>query len=302
MKLLITGAWRYTEYQLCEIEELGHSVVFMQNESEELPCDYESVDGVICNGLFLHHPIERFVNLRYIQLTSAGFDRVPMDYALSHDIVIKNARGVYSVPMAEFALSSVLSVYKQTDHFRSAQASHRWDKHRGLRELFGKRVCIVGCGSVGSECALRFAAMGCDVNGIDAVPMLQNGFNSVLPVNFLYDEISASDITVLTLPLTKGTRGIINKSMLEALPSGAVIVNISRGAVIDTAALTEVLSERDDITAILDVFEEEPLDIGSRLWDLKNVIITPHNSFVGEGNAERLWSVIINNLRKSESK
>lgn len=302
MKLLITGAWRCTERQLDEIEQLGHSVVFMQNESEELPCDYASVEGVICNGLFLHHPIERFTSLRYIQLTSAGFDRVPMDYALSHGIAVNNARGVYSVPMAEFALSSVLSVYKQTDHFRTAQAAHRWDKHRGLRELFGKRVCIVGCGSVGSECALRFSAMGCEVNGIDAVPMLKNGFDSVLPVSFLYDETSASDITILTLPLTRGTRGIINRSMLEALPEGAVLVNISRGAVIDTAAMADVLAERDDVTAILDVFEEEPLDGSSPLWNMKNVIVTPHNSFVGEGNAERLRSVIIDNLRKTESK
>ena len=302
MKLLITGAWRYTERQRDEIDRLGHDVIFMQNESDALPCSYEDVEGVICNGLFLHHPIERFVNLRYIQLTSAGFDRVPMDYAISHGIEVNNARGVYSVPMAEFALSSVLSVYKQAEHFRAAQAEHRWDKHRGLRELFGKRVCIVGCGSVGGECAIRFSAMGCEVTGIDAVPKLQNGFSSVLPVRFLSDEISSSDIIVLTLPLTRGTRGIINRAMLESLTDGAVIVNISRGAVIDTAALIEVLAAREDITAILDVFEEEPLDGDSPLWDMSNVTVTPHNSFVGEGNAERLWSVIINNLRKNEAK
>lgn len=302
MKLLITGAWRYTSEQLSEIEKLGHSIMFMQDESASLSCGYDSVDGVICNGLFLHHPIDRFSNLKYIQLTSAGFDRVPMDYVASHNITINNARGVYSIPMAEFALSSVLSVYKQTDHFRSAQASHCWNKHRGLRELSGKRVCVVGCGSVGSECAIRFSAMGCEVIGIDAVPMLKNGFSAVLPVSFLKDTVSTSDITVLTLPLTKGTQGIINKSILETLPEGAVIVNISRGAIIDAEALLTVLSKRQDVTAVLDVFTEEPLPAESQLWDMSNIVITPHNSFVGEGNAYRLWSVIIGNLRAFDSK
>lgn len=302
MKLLITGAWRHTEDQLSRIHQLGHEVFLLQNENDVLPCDYEDVDGVICNGLFLHHHIERFVNLKYIQLTSAGFDRVPMDYVASHNITINNARGVYSIPMAEFALSSVLSVYKQTDHFRSAQASHCWNKHRGLRELSGKRVCVVGCGSVGSECAIRFSAMGCEVTGIDAVPMLKNGFSAVLPVSFLKDTVSTSDITVMTLPLTKGTQGIINKSILEALPEGAVIVNISRGAIIDAEALLTVLSKRQDVTAVLDVFTEEPLSVESQLWDMSNIVITPHNSFVGEGNADRLWSVIIGNLRAFDSK
>ena len=77
MKLLITGAWNCTKEQLNQIEKLGHSIVFLQNEKDNLPCCYEEVEGVICNGLFLQHPIERFKNVRYVQLTSAGFDRVP---------------------------------------------------------------------------------------------------------------------------------------------------------------------------------------------------------------------------------
>ena len=94
MKLLITGAWKCTSEQLNQIETMGHSVIFMQNEKDELPCLYEEVEGVICNGLFLHHSIEKFTSLRYIQLTSAGFDRVPMDYVQAHGIAIHNARGV----------------------------------------------------------------------------------------------------------------------------------------------------------------------------------------------------------------
>ena len=220
-----------------------------------------------------------------------------MEYILSNNIKIFNARGVYSVPMAEFALSSVLSVYKQTDHFRAMQKMHAWNKHRGLRELFGKRVCIVGCGNVGEERALRFSAMGCDVIGIDPICMEKDGFSKILPVSDLYSQVAISDILVLTLPLMKETRGLINESLLESLPIGAVLVNIARGSIIDTNSLISVFSKRNDLIAVLDVFETEPLASESPLWDMENVIISPHNSFVGEGNAERLCSVIINNLR-----
>ena len=167
MNLLITGAWQEAREHFDEIEALGHSIVFMQQEKDALPCDPGWVEGTICNGLFLHHPIDAFPNLRFIQLTSAGFDRVDMAYVQSHGIEIHSARGVYSIPMAEFALCGVLRLYKQTRFFEENQRAHRWEKHRGLRELFGKTVVIVGCGSVGTECAKRFSAFGCRVIGAE---------------------------------------------------------------------------------------------------------------------------------------
>ena len=153
MRILVTGAWRFTETERKAVENLGHEVVFMQNEKDELPCAPESVEGVICNGLFLSHPIEKFTALRYVQLTSAGFDRMPMEYAKSHGIVVQNARGVYSVPMAEFALCGVLDLYKRSRFFYENQKNRVWEKHRGVLEIFGKCVAVVGCGSVGTETA-----------------------------------------------------------------------------------------------------------------------------------------------------
>ena len=140
MKLLITGAWRSTQEQLNTIKEMGHEIIFMQNEKGELPCSYEEVEGVIANGLFLSHPIERFTSLRYSQLTSAGFDRVPMGFVEKRGIKIHNARGVYSIPMAEFAISGVLQLYKQARFFAKNQEECIWEKHRGILELFGKTV------------------------------------------------------------------------------------------------------------------------------------------------------------------
>ena len=296
MKILITGAIQYSEEYISCIRSMGHSVIWMQNEKDVLPISYEEVEGVICNGLFLHHPIERFRNLKYIQLTSAGFDRVPLEYIKAKGIAIHNARGVYSIPMAEFALSSVLSVYKQSKHFAMSQEQHCWNKHRGLRELYGKSVCIVGCGSVGEECAKRFSAMGCQVFGVDVFPREDKNYVRIFALDSLNEVLTYADVLILTLPLTEESRHIIGKDQLSLLPNDCVIVNISRGAIIDTDALIDILTKKD-ITAVLDVFEGEPLNENSPLWDMENVVVTPHNSFVGEENSNRLYELIIRNLK-----
>ena len=294
MNLLVTGAWSDGKNCIAELEAMGHTVTFMQYEKDELPCSYEWVEGVICNGLFLTHPIEQFTNLRYIQLTSAGFDRVDMDYIKSHGIEIHNARGVYSIPMAEFALCGVLQLYKQAAFFRENQRKHLWEKHRGLLELAGKNVLIVGCGSVGNECAKRFKAFDCVLTGVDLSPREDSLYNEMLPLDKLGNALKQADIVVLTLPLTEQTRHLIDNRKLSLMKDGATLVNIARGAIVYTEAL---LNHIDRFTgAVLDVFEEEPLNKNCPLWDKPNIILTPHNSFVGEGNGERLREVIVENL------
>lgn len=296
MNILVTGAWGDAKRHLAELETMGHSVCFLQCEKEELPCPYTWVEGVIGNGLFLSHPIERFTHLRYIQLTSAGFDRVDMDYVRAHGIEIHNMRGVYSVPMAEFAVCGVFQLYKQAAFFRENQKRHRWEKHRGLMELSGKRVLIVGCGSVGNECAKRFAAFGCAVTGVDLYPREDDLYGEMLPLERLDDALGQADILILTLPLTAETKHLMDDNRLRLLKSTAVLVNIARGAIVDTGALIRRIDTLGG--AVLDVFEEEPLGEDSPLWDKENVILTPHNSFVSEGNGERIKTVILANLKQ----
>lgn len=300
MRLLITGAWQDAGTYMDRIREMGHEALFLQQEKELLPCGEAWPEGVICNGLFLHHPIEKFENLRYVQLTSAGYDRMDMEYAAEHRIAVYNARGVYSVPMAEYAVGGVLQLYKQFPYFRENQKRHIWEKHRGLMELSGKNVCIVGCGSVGSECAKRFRAFGCAVTGVDLLPMEHDDFDRIRPVAELDAALSDADIVVLTLPLTEKTRHLMNATRFGVMKPGAVLVNISRGAVVDTPALEAALQAGYLRGAVLDVFEEEPLGENSPLWDFENVIITPHNSFVGDGVRQRLMDVILNNLKKEK--
>lgn len=296
--MLVTGAWREAKAYIEELEAMGHCVIFQQQESEPLACPAQEVEGVICNGLFLYHPIEKFTSLRYIQLTSAGYDRVPLDTIRERGIELHNAADVYSTPMAEFALGGVLQLYKRFDTFRSNQRQHHWEKQRNLLELSGKTVCIVGCGNVGKACAKRFAAFDTRVIGVTAHPRSIDWFEDICGLDELDEVLKVSDIIILALPLTEETRHLIDERRFEMMKQNALLVNIARGAVVDTEALVRALEDRMILGAVLDVMEEEPLPADSKLWDMEQVVLTPHNSFVGEGNGTRLAAMVKDNLKR----
>lgn len=297
MNILITGAITLNENFKKNILDLNNNILFQQHEKDELICDYSWVEGVICNSLFLYHDITKFKNLKYIQLTSAGYDRVPLNYITKNNIKIYNAKGVYSIPMAEFVISSVLQIYKQNRFFNDNQKKHIWEKNRNLLELFGKNVCILGCGNVGTECAKRFKAFECNVYGVDINIYQNKYFDEIINIKSLNEILPKGDIVVLTLPLTSLTKHLFDKNKFNLMKENAILINISRGAIINTDDLINYSSKLNAI--ILDVFEEEPLNENSPLWNMSNVIITPHNSFVGENNNARLYKLILNNLREN---
>lgn len=297
MTVLVTGAWNCTEIQLNRLRELGHTVLFQQHESAPLVCDPSSVDAVICNNLFITHPIEGFTSLRYIQLTSAGYDRVPLDYIRAKNIVIHNAAGVYSVPMAEFAIAGVLCLFKKMRSFWKQQEMQLWNKQRDLVELCGKKVCIVGCGNLGQECARLFRAFDCNVRGVNRSTGEKPFFDKIVSLTQLSEEVEGADITLCAIASTSETRHLFSSTVFNRVKAGSIFINLSRGNVVDTKALEKAL--RGSLGgAVLDVFEEEPLPKEHQLWSLPNVLISPHNSYVGDGNAARLEKLILDHFRR----
>lgn len=294
MNILITGAFQINDAQLAELRAMGHNVVTHSDERAGVD-NPEIYEAVVCNGLFLYNSIERFTNLRLIQLTSAGLDRVPLEHIKAHGIELHNAAGVYSIPMAEFVIGGLLQLYKQSRFFEENQARHKWEKHRGLLELSGKRVCILGCGDVGREIAKRLNAFGCRITGINRTVRKIENFDEILPLNELVSATKNCDVLVCSIALAPETRGIASKAVFESLSKDAAFVNVARGALVDEDALIDWL--RGGGRAVLDVFEEEPLSAQSPLWDMENVILTPHNSFVGDGNRARLWEKIKEGLK-----
>ncbi len=302
MNLLLTGCFKYTEVQKEKLASLGFKIYFVQQEKEALPLAAAEVDATVCNGLFLSHNIEDFTNLKFIQLTSAGFDRVPVDYIKAKGIALHNARGVYSVPMAEWALYRVLEHYKQGWFFKNEQEQHQWTKHRGLRELAGSRVAVIGAGNVGQEVAKRFGALGCHVTGFDIHTNSTPFFDEMALTTSLLEHIGLYDVVVITAPLLPSTRGLISYDVMRGMKENATLVNIARGGLIDQKALVQVLCERKDLFAALDVFENEPLEEDSPLWAMDNVAVSPHNSFVSDRNNERMFDVMYQNLKNYISK
>lgn len=296
MHLLLTGAWQSAKENIARLEQMGHEVQFLQMERDALPCDEAWVEGVVCNGLFLYHDIEKFSNLRYIQLTSVGLDRVPMDYITAHGIEIHNAKGIYCVPMAEFVLAGVLALYKDMPTFWDNQKEHRWAKNSGLLEFAGKTVCIVGCGDIGRECAKRFAAFDCRVLGVNRTVRDVPCMDKVYPLTALDEVLPLADIVALAIPAVPETYHLMNDERLERMKPGAILVNVARGAVLDTQALIRHADRLGG--AVIDVFEQEPLLEDSPLWSLPNFIITPHNSFASEQNQGRLFRIILDNLKR----
>ena len=230
---------------------------------------------------------------------SAGFDRVPLEYIQKKGIEIHNARGVYSIPMAEFAVGGVLQLYKRASFFYENQKQHRWEKHRGLLELYGKRVCIAGCGSVGTECAKRFRAFGSVVVGVDRFPREDENYHKMIDLEQIDSILPETDILILALPLTEETKYFMNDRRFSLLKESAVFVNIARGGLVDTQAMISALDRLGG--AVLDVFEQEPLSEDCPLWEMEHVIISPHNSFVGEYNGRRLDQLIMDTLKMKKS-
>ena len=291
MKILITGAFPIKEKERLSLEAAGHELFFQQQERDTTQ-NPEQYEAVICNALFMYNPIEHFTSLRLIQLTSAGLDRVPLAYIQEHSIELHNASGVYSVPMAEFAIGGILQLYKGSRKFTVSQKNHAWEKQRDLLELFGKTVCIVGTGDVGREIAKCLKAFGCHMIGVNRTLRSLTEFDEIYSLEDIKDAVSRSDILISCLALTPETVGLISREVLEALPNKAVFVNVSRGGLVDEPALVKWLNTERSLGAVLDVFEQEPLPADSPLWDMEKVILSPHNSYVGEGNHERLWEIV----------
>ena len=216
---------------------------------------------------------------------------MPMEEVERRHIEIHNARGVYSIPMAEFALAGVLDLYKDMARFREQQKRHEWVKNRNIRELAGSRVVIVGCGSVGTECAKRFKAFNCQVIGIDITVRDDGNYDAIKELKEIKTEAAKADIMVLALPLTMETSRLVDDGVFDSFKG--ILVNIARGGIVDQNAL-----ESWKGAAVLDVFEEEPLVEESPLWEKEDTVVTPHNSFVGNGNGVRLSNCILADLEE----
>ncbi len=294
--LLLTGSFAYTKNQIFSLKELGWNVDFLQFEENAITA-YEKYDAVVCNGLFLHHDIKKFRNLKYIQLTSAGYDRVPITYIREHNIMINNARGVYSIPIAEHTIMLILNLLRNAPFFSKNQQNKVWEKNRFAIELSGKTVAIAGCGSIGLEIAKKLTGFDAKITGLDIIPIKSEYLTECRDIKELHSVVKNAAVFISAMPYSEHAHHIFNSEFFSAMNNNGIFINISRGKLVDENALFDALYNNKIKSAAIDVFEDEPLAFESKLWDLDNLIITPHNSFIGDGNPARMFDIIYNNLK-----
>jgi phosphoglycerate dehydrogenase-like enzyme len=262
---------------------------------------------------------QRTPSLKWIQLLSAGADHAGNWISNNADTPVTTSSGIHATPISEYTIASMLAYAHRLHITIRAQLRHEWSR-RGfmdtIEELRGKTLGVIGYGSIGRETARLGAAMGMRVLALKRSPAdrLDPGWcpaglgdpEGRIPEKYFGPDdceaiLRESDYITVTLPLTSSTRKLVGAKEIAAMKPGSYIVNIGRGEVIDEAALIEALRAGRIGGAGLDVFEHEPLEASSPLWDLENVILTPHMSGANRGYMEKACELFIENLRRFNS-
>lgn len=286
---------------LARIKEIaqGYEVVVSRDRDEirsRLP------DVEIAAGLFPRSLLQEARSLKWYQQYGAGSDWLMQHPELDErSFLLTNASGVHPIPITEHIMAYLLCFARG---FRSSILGQReriWEENRRqpLFELEGKRAVLVGVGAIGTRFARVASSFGMEVVGVRRTagqPIA--GILRTVGRDRLEDELPEADFLVLTMPLTSETRHMIDARRLALLKPTAYLVNIGRGGTVDEGALAEALSLGRLAGAGLDVFENEPLPENSPLWDLENVIITPHYAGVTPRYHERLMEIFLDNLER----
>ena len=251
-------------------------------------------------------------NVRWIQATSAGIGQLVRrhDYARRMPgTVITTASGVHARPLAEFAVLAMLMHARRILHVVRAQADRTWERFAGT-DLEDRTVVVVGLGRIGRDVARRARVFGMraigvrrrpGAAGVDGGATVGAGPEDVDEVHgpdALLELLPRADFLVLVAPHTDETEGMIGVAELAALPRGAALVNIGRGALVDEPALVAALRSGHLGGAYLDVFAEEPLPAGSPLWGMPNVLVSPHSASTSDRENRRITDLFLDNLRR----
>jgi len=272
---------------------------------------YEHIDDELPDtDIFVGYSLKpaQFVaakKLRWLHSTAAGVDQLMYPELRGSDVVVTNAGGVHSVPMAEHILGLLIALARRfPSSFRHQMNSHWgqqeiWDDQLRPRELQGQTLLFVGFGAIGRETAKRVRPLGMKIWAVTRTgqgdPALADRY---LPAAQLEEVLHQADYVILAAPVTPETHHLMNAARLGAMKPTAFLINVARGTLIDEAALIDTLRRRAIAGAALDVTEHEPLPANSPLWSLDNCLITPHTSSASEFLWDRQTELLLENLAR----
>lgn len=238
-------------------------------------------------------------NLRWIQGIASGAGELLNSVPLRNSVIdIATARGIHDDALADFAMMGILAHTKNLSLLKDQQRRGLW-REVPASPVSGKKLCIVGLGSIGIQIARRAKAFDMRVTGVRRNPQPSPYADLVVPTARLTEALADADYVAITLPSTDETHHLFDRSRLSAMKPGVYIVNVGRGSVIDETALISALQSGAVAGAALDVFEDEPLSPESGLWGLDNVVLSPHcTSLMPEVTIGRLVDLFCTNLRR----
>jgi phosphoglycerate dehydrogenase-like enzyme len=238
--------------------------------------------------------------LKWIQTTSTGVGPAVADLKLAaRGILVTTARGVHARPLAEFTFMALLAHFRGLRHLEAEQRAHSWVRMCG-EEIAGRTLVILGAGDLARGCARIARALDMRVIALARDPGRSRDhnalFDEIRPVSALHATLAEADALVLTVPHTPETDTLIDAAAIAALKPGAALVNIARGHIIDEDAMTAALRSGHIAFAALDVARVEPLPADSPLWDLPNVLISPHSASTAPSENAKIVDIFCRNL------
>jgi len=288
----------YGEKNMKKIEDLGYDVTLINEKGITYAENLKDTEVLVCYNPFSTFDISRLEKLKWIQLSSIGIDQVPKEVVLKNDITITNNKGGYKVPIGEWIVMDILNLLKRSTYFYKKQKEKQWKMDSKVLELYGKTVAFIGTGTIAVEAAKRLQGFGVSILGVNTNGREIEYFNKCYSMKNIDEVLGESDVVIITLPYTKETHHLINEDRFLCMKNNVFFINIARGAIVDENALINNLKIGKVAAAALDVFEEEPLSESSPLWNMDNVIVTPHNSWISELRNERRFNLIYENMKR----
>jgi phosphoglycerate dehydrogenase-like enzyme len=273
---------------------------------DSLPDNYESCPDkdsysvlIVRQGLVTKTLLDTFSNIKWLQLLNSGYEQIDLDLLRKKNMLFTNARSAYCRTIAEDVIAKMLVLARNYPNHIINQTKGQWIEPADNIDLSGKKLGILGAGSIGSEIAKRAAAFEMETIGYDPFVKERNLFGIIYhDTEGLKKLCNSSDFIVLCLPVTELTKNIMNKEIIKEIKRGAFLINVSRGDVLDEEAFMEGVNSHIIGGAYLDVCKEEPLSPESPLWWVPNIYITPHQAAYGDLMKERMTDLIEKNIRQ----
>ena len=265
-------------------------------DSEKLPALLKETEILLTFLQCDRKMIDAASQLKWIQAISAGVDYMPLDEIRRRGIVLTNGRGIHKIHMAEYAVAAMINLARGFHLLFRNQLQKKWERSVPQEEIHGATVGIIGLGVIGAEIAKKAALMGMRVIGVKRIPGPVDHVEEVHAPDDMAAVFRRSDYIINLLPYTQETEKLIDQRFFDQMKPTACFINIGRGRTVNEDDLIEALRNKKIRAMVSDVYYTEPLPPESPLWDLDNVILTPHICGVSPQYMARAMQIIAHNL------